>query len=129
MSTARDDSSPHSKASVISKSKYLAGLQCSRLLWVHYNDPGRLAAPASSPVHRIEQGHLVGSHAHPLNPARGGADRGSLKPWWIARGRRSYSASRPWPIRGMRGKPAFTGSGTRRKRTWRPWAACLRTGG
>jgi hypothetical protein len=53
---------------LLSKSKYLAGLQCPRLLWVHYNDAGRLAAPDASTIHRFDQGHLVGSLAQRLYP-------------------------------------------------------------
>ena len=52
----------------ISKSKYLAGLQCPKLLWVHYNDAARLAPPDGSTVHRFDQGHLVGSLAQRLCP-------------------------------------------------------------
>jgi len=53
---------------ILSKSKYLAGLQCPRLLWVHFNDPGRLAAPDASTIHIFDQGHLVGALAQRLYP-------------------------------------------------------------
>ena len=57
---------------LLSKSKYLSGLQCPKLLWVEINDPERI--PETDPVTQyiFDQGHLVGDYAKKLFP--GGID-------------------------------------------------------
>lgn len=56
------------KSPLLTKSKYLNGLQCPRLIWVQINDPGKL--PETDPVtqHIFDQGHLVGELAKKLFP-------------------------------------------------------------
>jgi len=56
------------KTKSISKSKYLHGLQCSKLLWYEYNQ--RAAIPAPSPAVQLafSQGHQVGALAQSLFP-------------------------------------------------------------
>ena len=53
---------------LISKSKYLAGLQCPKLLWHHYNAPE--AFPPIDPAKQaiFDVGHLVGNLAKGLYP-------------------------------------------------------------
>jgi hypothetical protein len=57
---------------LLSKSRYLNGLQCPKLLWVATNEPERLPEPDASTQHRFDQGHLVGELAKRLYP--GGID-------------------------------------------------------
>jgi hypothetical protein len=56
----------------LSKSRYLNGLQCPKLLWIATNEPERLPEPDASTQHRFDQGHLVGELAKRLYP--GGID-------------------------------------------------------
>jgi hypothetical protein len=57
---------------MLSKSRYLNGLQCPKLLWVAINEPGRLPEPDAATQHIFDQGHLVGELAKKLFP--GGID-------------------------------------------------------
>ncbi len=52
----------------ISKSKYLHGLQCSKLLWYDYNAKDEIPAPDAGTQAIFEQGHLVGQYAKELFP-------------------------------------------------------------
>ncbi len=54
---------------LLSKSKYLSGLQCPKLLWVQFHEPERI--PETDPVtqHIFDQGHLVGELAKKLFPS------------------------------------------------------------
>lgn len=56
----------------LSKSRYLNGLQCPRLLWVASNEPERIPEPDAATQHIFDQGHLVGELAKKLFP--GGTD-------------------------------------------------------
>ena len=53
---------------LLSKSKYLSGLQCSRLIWIEVNEPDRI--PETDPVTQyiFDQGHQVGELAKKLFP-------------------------------------------------------------
>ncbi len=55
-------------ARLLSKSKYLAGMQCPRLLWTEIHRPDII--PEVDPVtqHIFDQGHLVGEYARRLFP-------------------------------------------------------------
>ena len=53
---------------LLTKSKYLVGLQCSRYLWVMLNEPDRIPKPDTSTQHRFDEGHLVGEWAKKLFP-------------------------------------------------------------
>jgi len=57
---------------LLSKSKYLDGLQCPKLLWVQFHEPERI--PEIDPVTQyiFDQGHVVGEYAKKLFP--GGID-------------------------------------------------------
>jgi len=57
---------------LLTKSKYLIGLQCSRYLWVMLNEPDRIPKSDASTQHRFDQGHLIGEFAKKLFP--GGID-------------------------------------------------------
>lgn len=52
----------------LSKSRYIAGLQCLRLLWIEVNQPERIPAPDAVTQHTFDQGHEVGSLAQSLFP-------------------------------------------------------------
>jgi len=53
---------------LLSKSKYITGLQCPRLIWTQFHEPEKL--PETDPVtqHIFDQGHLVGELAKKLFP-------------------------------------------------------------
>lgn len=53
---------------VISKSKYLSGLQCHKLLWYHYNRPDEIPAPDEGTQAIFAVGHEVGELAQSLFP-------------------------------------------------------------
>lgn len=52
----------------LSKSKYLAGLQCHKLLWYHYNAKEKIPPPDEHTQAIFDQGHLVGQLAKRLFP-------------------------------------------------------------
>lgn len=52
----------------ISKTKYLNGLQCKKLLWYIYNEPDAIPAPDEAKQAIFDQGHLVGDYAKTLFP-------------------------------------------------------------
>ncbi len=53
---------------VLSKSRYLNGLQCPKLLWIALNDSERISEPDAATQHIFDQGHLVGELAKKLFP-------------------------------------------------------------
>ena len=53
---------------LLSKSKYLNGLQCPKYLWVKLNEPDRIPGFDTSMLYRFNQGHLVGEFAKKLFP-------------------------------------------------------------
>jgi len=53
---------------LITKSKYLNGLQCPRLLWIEVNQPERIPAPDINTQYTFDQGHLAGQLAQSLFP-------------------------------------------------------------
>jgi Domain of unknown function(DUF2779) len=52
----------------LSKSKYISGLQCLKLLWVSINDAARLPAYDAATQHVFDQGHMIGELAQQLYP-------------------------------------------------------------
>ena len=52
----------------LSKSKYINGLQCLKLLWVSINDAARLPAYDAATQHVFDQGHIIGELAQQLYP-------------------------------------------------------------
>lgn len=52
----------------ISKSKYIAGLQCPKLLWTYYNDKAAIPEPPASLQAIFDSGHEVGRLAQRLWP-------------------------------------------------------------
>ncbi len=57
---------------LLSKSKYLNGLQCPKYLWLLFNEPERIPAVDAATQYRFDQGHLIGELAKRLFP--GGID-------------------------------------------------------
>ncbi|MFC1988967.1 DUF2779 domain-containing protein [Chloroflexota bacterium] len=53
---------------LLSKTKYITGLQCPRLIWIEIHEPGKI--PETDPVTQyvFDQGHLVGELAKRLFP-------------------------------------------------------------
>ena len=62
--------------SLLTKTKYLNGLQCSKLLWVSEHDKARVPEPDISTDYNFEQGIMVGNLAKQLYP--GGIDLASF---------------------------------------------------
>jgi hypothetical protein len=58
----------------LSKTRYMNGLQCAKLLWLICNDPEKIPQPDAATQHIFDQGHLVGELAKQLYP--GGIDVG-----------------------------------------------------
>jgi hypothetical protein len=52
----------------ISKSRFLSGLQCPKLLWVHYHDKTRIPPPDAATQAIFDQGKHVGEYAKQLFP-------------------------------------------------------------
>lgn len=52
----------------ISKSKYLSGFQCPKLIWYQYNRKGEIPEPDAATQAVFDQGHLVGKLAQSLFP-------------------------------------------------------------
>jgi hypothetical protein len=59
-------------APLLSKSKYLTGLQCPKYLWKQIHEPERIPAVDAVTQYTFDQGHLVGEYAKRLFP--GGID-------------------------------------------------------
>jgi len=53
---------------LLTKSKFLNGLQCYKLLWLVFNDPEKVPAPDAATQRIFDQGHLVGDLAQTLFP-------------------------------------------------------------
>ena len=53
---------------LLSKSKYLAGLQCLKLLWIQFHEPGRIPETDTVTQYLFDQGRLVGELAKRLFP-------------------------------------------------------------
>jgi hypothetical protein len=56
------------KEIILSKSKYLAGLQCPKYLWTYVNRPEELPEPDAATQFIFENGHKVGQKAKELYP-------------------------------------------------------------
>jgi hypothetical protein len=56
------------KRRLLSKSKYLNGLQCPKYLWLLFNDKGKIPQPDSSTQHVFDEGHRIGELAKHLFP-------------------------------------------------------------
>jgi hypothetical protein len=54
--------------SLLTKSKYLNGLQCLRLLWIAVNDKGRMPEVEEAQQKLFDEGHIVGNYAKKLFP-------------------------------------------------------------
>ncbi len=52
----------------LSKSKYLAGLQCPKLLWTQVYEPEKIAPPDTATQYLFDNGHAVGKLAWKLYP-------------------------------------------------------------
>lgn len=53
---------------LLSKSRYLNGLQCLKYLWILFHEPDRVGDPDAATQHVFEQGHEVGELAKKLFP-------------------------------------------------------------
>ena len=56
------------KRRLLSKSKYLNGLQCQKYLWLLFNDKEKVSQPDSSTQHIFDEGHRIGELAKRLFP-------------------------------------------------------------
>lgn len=55
-------------AKSLSKSNYIRGLRCSKLLWLYCHEPNSIPKPTGSAKYFIDQGNEVGELAHKLFP-------------------------------------------------------------
>jgi len=53
---------------MLSKTKYLYGLQCPKYLWAYYHEPESIPPPDNETLHLFDQGHRVGRLAKGLFP-------------------------------------------------------------
>ena len=56
------------KTKLLTKSNYLQGLQCPKLLWVAKNDKQRIPEPDISVKHNFEMGDIIGVLATKVFP-------------------------------------------------------------
>ena len=56
------------KRKLLSKSKYLNGLQCQKYLWLLFNDKDKVPQPNASTQHVFDEGHRIGELAKHLFP-------------------------------------------------------------
>ena len=56
------------KKRLLSKSKYMSGLQCRKYLWFIFNDPTKVAEPDAGTQYSFDQGHQLGELAKKLFP-------------------------------------------------------------
>ncbi|QYY58415.1 DUF2779 domain-containing protein [Dehalococcoides mccartyi] len=56
------------KRQLLSKSKYLNGLQCLKYLWLLFNDKDKIPQPDDSTQHVFDEGHRIGELAKCLFP-------------------------------------------------------------
>jgi len=56
------------KKGLLSKSKYLNGLQCYKYLWLLFNDKDKVPQPDASTQHVFDEGHRIGELAKRLFP-------------------------------------------------------------
>lgn len=53
---------------LLSKTKYLSGLQCPKYLWILFHEPEKIPEADTVTMFRFDQGHLVGELAKKLYP-------------------------------------------------------------
>ena len=53
---------------LLTKSKYINGLQCLKYLWTLFHEPGQVAEPDAATQYVFDQGHLVGELAKKVFP-------------------------------------------------------------
>src|SRR3989338_7482177 len=54
---------------LLSKSKYILGIQCPKYLWIAVHEPGKLPEVDEITQHRFDEGHLVGELAKKVFPS------------------------------------------------------------
>ena len=64
---------------LLTKSKYIAGLQCPKFLWVQYHDRDRIPEPDAMAQHLFSEGDKVGELAKQLYPGGIDIDFGQFK--------------------------------------------------
>lgn len=57
-----------SRSRLLSKSKYLNGLQCPKLLWTYFHEPEKIPQFDASTQHLFDEGHRIGELAKRLYP-------------------------------------------------------------
>ena len=53
---------------LLSKLKYMTGLQCPRLIWIQFHEPAKIPETDPGTQYIFDQGHLVGELAKKLFP-------------------------------------------------------------
>jgi len=62
------DASGLRKMNLLTKSKYMIGLQCPKYLWMVFHEPEKIPKPDKAQQHVFDEGHLVGELAKKLFP-------------------------------------------------------------
>lgn len=65
-------------SNLLTKSKYLAGLQCPTYLWIQCHEPERISETDTVNQYIFDQGHMVGELAKKLF-----LQRLALEPIWV----------------------------------------------
>src|ERR1039457_5603259 len=87
---------PPTSPPYISKSTYLMGLQCQKLLWFRYNAKDQIPAPGEAPQAVFDQGKEVGELAHQLFPGGTIVAPGTINPRGVvAQTQKAIQARRP----------------------------------
>ncbi|MFH1383307.1 MAG: hypothetical protein ABIH70_10560 [Chloroflexota bacterium] len=56
------------KKRLLSKSKYMVGLQCPKYLWLVFNEPAKISEPDAGTQYIFDEGHRLGELAKKLFP-------------------------------------------------------------
>lgn len=56
------------KKPMLSKTKYLNGMQCYKYLWLLFNDPKKITPPDAATQYIFDEGHRIGELAKQLFP-------------------------------------------------------------
>ncbi|MBU2520579.1 MAG: DUF2779 domain-containing protein [Nanoarchaeota archaeon] len=53
---------------LLTKSRYMIGLQCPKCLWIMFNEPKNMPEPNENALHRFEEGNIIGELAKKCFP-------------------------------------------------------------
>jgi len=62
------EKSDNRRTYLLTKSKYIIGLQCPKYLWTVFHEPDKIPEPDEATQFRFDQGNIIGELAHKLFP-------------------------------------------------------------